>query len=137
MSSLKQKLSISAFSALLFILVNLPQTYKFTHVFTGIKTLQGGNGCATGNGLLLHTVIFFLLTLLSMGYPFNFLKMKFSIYGSLIFFLIASSAMYALTNSLFGGGLLSKGCPTIYGLLLHAFVYGAILVAVMYLPEKQ
>ena len=64
------------------------------------------------------------------------IKLKHSIYGTLIFFLIASPAMYSLVGSLLGKQFADTGgCPTVSGVVLHALVYGAALTGVMYLPE--
>lgn len=134
MSQLQEKLYISIFSAFLFALVSLPDTYKLTN--NVVNTYS--NGCPTGNGLLLHTFVFFLLTFLSMSMSNGStgLKLKFSIYGALIFFLIASPAMFGLTGSIFGDSIAYGGCPTISGVLLHALVFCIALTGLMYLPES-
>ena len=67
----------------------------------------------------------------------NGLKLKFSIYGTLIFYLISSPAMFSSVASIFGNKIASpEGCPTNYGILLHALVYYIVLVGVMYLPPE-
>jgi hypothetical protein len=133
MSSLQEKLHISIFSAFLFALVSLPYTYKLTN--SVVNTYS--NDCPTGNGLLLHTFVFFILTFLSMWRSNHSteLKLKFSIYGALIFFFIASPAMFGLTGSIFGDSIAQEGCPTVYGVLLHALVFCIALTGVMYLPD--
>ncbi|MCJ7638245.1 MAG: hypothetical protein MUO21_12210 [Nitrososphaeraceae archaeon] len=136
MSSFNQKLMISIFSAVLFILVSLPATYNLTNS-VGLNTYSAG--CPTYNGLLLHSFVFFLLSFLSMwsSNASTGLKVKFSLYGTLIFFLISSPAMYSLTSSLFGNSIANGGCPTTTGIILHALVYCAALVGVMYLPNEE
>lgn len=139
MSTLQEKLIISVFSAVLFALVNLSQTYNLTRKITGINTYDSVTGCPTGSGLLLHTVVFFILTFLSMwNSPVsNGLKVKFSLYGTLIFYFLASPTMFALTGYIFGPRIAnSHGCPTTLGVLLHAVVYCAALTGVMYLPPE-
>lgn len=133
MSTFNQKLMISVFSAVLFILVSLPATYNLTNSL-GLNTYS--MGCPTYNGLILHTFVFFLLTYLSMwnSNASAGLKVKYSLWGSLLFFLISSPAMYSLTSSLFGD---ASGCPTVTGIVLHSLVYCAALVGVMYLPNDE
>ena len=72
------------------------------------------------------------LTFLSMGDPNKKtgIKLKHTIYGTLIFYFLSSSAMYSLTGS-------KNGCPTLWSVLLHAVVYCALLVGLMYLPERN
>ena len=134
MSTLQEKLYISIFSAFLFALVYLPYTFKLTNNL--VNTYE--NECPTDIGLLLHTAVFFVLTYLSMWnspHPAG-LKLKFSIYGALIFYFIASPAMFNLTGSIFGDSIAHQGCPTLYGVLLHALVFCAALTGVMYLPNE-
>ena len=131
MSTLKEKLIISIFSATLFILVSLPQSYKLTNTFV--------NNCPTSNGLLLHAFVFFVLSFLSM-WRSNIstgLKVKFSIYGTLLYYLVSSPAMFSLTGSIFGQSIATNGCPTTIGTLLHSLVYCAGLVGLMYLPDEE
>jgi hypothetical protein len=65
------------------------------------------------------------------------LKLKFSIYGTLIFYFITSPAMFNLTGSIFGDSIANQGCPTVYGVILHALVFGAALTGAMYLPNDS
>ena len=66
------------------------------------------------------------------------IKLKHTLYGTLIFFLISSPAMYALINKVLGNQFADvNGCPTLMGVSLHAAVYCLALVAVMYLPNKE
>lgn len=127
MSTLNQKLMISIFSAVLFILVSLPQTYNLTNSL-GLNTYS--MGCPTYTGLLLHAFVFFVLTYLSMwnSNASAGLKVKYSLWGTLLFFVISSPAMYSLMGS---------PCPTVPHIILHAAIYCAALVGVMYLPNDQ
>ena len=138
MSTLQEKLLISSKSAILFGLVNLPIIYKFING-AGLNVYNNQTNCPTNIGLLISAIIFFVLTFLSMWYAplSNGLKLKFSIYGTLIFYLLSSPAMFSFTASIFGNRIASpEGCPTNYGILLHALVYCVALVAVMYLPPE-
>jgi hypothetical protein len=62
-----QKWQITLFSALIFLLVVNPYTYKLTQALLGkfIGTISAG-GCPTAFGLLLHTVVYILLVRYSM-----------------------------------------------------------------------
>lgn len=137
MASFNQKLSISAGSAALFALVNLPQTYKLTERLSGLDLYNISAGCPTHLGLILHAAVFFAISYLSMGDAARpGIKLKHSLYGTLIFFLIANPVTFKFMASLFGNQIAdSSGCPTLFGIFIHALVYCAVLVAVMYLPD--
>lgn len=135
MSTFQKKLQISLGSAVLFMVTNLPQTYKITDKILPWKTIT--KGCPTHLGLLTHTLVFFIITFLSMGnVKINpGIKLKHSLYGTLIYFLLSNPATYSFVGSLFGQQFSNrKGCPSVLGVLLHSIVYCAFLVAVMYLP---
>jgi hypothetical protein len=57
------KWKISFFSALIFLLVVHPMTYRITQkLFGGILgRISDTNGCPTGIGLILHTIVYILL----------------------------------------------------------------------------
>ena len=84
MSTFQDKLIISVFSAIIYVIVNLPQTYKFISNLTSLNLYNISTNCPTNLGLLVHTIIFFVITYLSMlGAPQSAgLKLKFSIYGT-------------------------------------------------------
>ena len=69
MASSTQKWQITFFSALIFIIVVNPYTYKLTQKIFG-ELLKIGtvstNGCPTVFGLILHTVVYVLLVRFSM-----------------------------------------------------------------------
>lgn len=62
------------------------------------------------------------------------LKVKFSLYSTLLFFLVANPATYAFVNSIVGGVAVG-GCPTSFGLLLHSLVFFLLSYAIMTLPK--
>lgn len=139
MSTLQEKLSISLKSSILFALVNLPMIYKFVSNGTGLNLYNNETNCPTNNGLLVSSILFFVLTFLSMWYaPLSAgLKLKFSIYGTLIFYLISSPAMFSFVGSILGNKVANpQGCPTKFGILVHAVLYCMALVGVMYLPPE-
>jgi hypothetical protein len=71
MPNLALKMKYRAISALVFFIVANPELYKFTQmVFGGLfKVAQPMGAAATFGGLLLHTVVFFLLMLALMMVP--------------------------------------------------------------------
>lgn len=137
MASFEKKLVISAGSAGLFALVNLPQIYKLTSKLTSLNLYNFASGCPTSLGLIIHAFVFFIISYFSMGgIAQTGIKVKHSLYGTLIFFFLSSPAMFKFVASILGSGIANtNGCPTLFGILAHAFVYCAALVAVMYLPE--
>jgi hypothetical protein len=72
MPNIALKMKYSAISALVFFIVANPELYKFTQMAFGslfkVTELSGG-GAATFGGLLLHTIVFFLLMLALMMVP--------------------------------------------------------------------
>ena len=139
-TTFNQKLQISLGSAILFALLNFPETYRLTNSLLPFTTFDSTSNCPTYTGVLLHTLVFFLLTFFMMGDVQNRtgIKLKHSLYGTLIFFLISSPALYSLVGSIFGNQVASvRGCPTILGVFFHALVYAAVLVGIMYLPESN
>jgi hypothetical protein len=58
----RDKFLISLVSALIFFLIASPETYQLTRQVFG-NWVSGPTGCASTMGLLLHAVVFFLVTL--------------------------------------------------------------------------
>lgn len=57
----QQKFLISVMSALVFFVISNPDTYRLTRSIFG-KWVSGPTGCPSLRGLLLHTVVFVLIT---------------------------------------------------------------------------
>ena len=57
----EQKLLISFMSALVFFIVANPDTFRFMRAILG-SWVSGPNGCPTTAGLVLHTIVFMLVT---------------------------------------------------------------------------
>tara|TARA_B100000787_G_C16196693_1_gene301418 strand:+ start:2250 stop:2702 length:453 start_codon:yes stop_codon:yes gene_type:complete len=150
MATLNKKILISLNSAFLFVLVNHPKLLSLGPRTVGkVEKKFGITGnslgptnlnsvvCPTNIGLLLNALVFFSISYFSMGKAKinNGIKIKHALYGTLIFYLVSSPALYSVVGSIFGEAFSSKsGCPTLYGVLLHALVYFCLLVGVMYLP---
>ena len=137
MASLNKKVMISMNSAILFLLVNLPQTYQVMNKLLGSVVYNEQTKCPTNVGLVVHALVFFAITYLGMGKSSvsKGIKLKHSLYGTLIFYLISSPALFSVVGSLLGNWVSdSNGCPTMQGLLLHSLVFCMALVGVMYLP---
>lgn len=134
MATFNKKLSISAFSALQFAFLSLPVTYKLTDKLLNTWS----NGCPTALGLIVHAAVFYIISYLSMpsSGTSSGLKHKYSFWGTLIFFLVSNPVTYKFVASILGPQIASStGCPTLFGVALHAIVYTAILVGVMYFPR--
>lgn len=130
MSTLEKKILISLESAGLFFLLNSVDSYKF---FGNIFNMNlYSDNCPTKLGLLFNTLIFFITTYLSMGNPFKrkLFKLKNTTYGTLIYYLLSSPAIYYLTSF-----LNDNSCPNNKMILIHSILYFIILVGVMYFPE--
>lgn len=126
MADLQTKAAISAPAAALFFLLNTPLAYRLTNALP-FSTWDEASGCATAQGLLLHSLIFFAVTYLTMGdrVPAR-VKADRSLTATLLFYVLSSPSMYELTGS-------PDGCPTLAANALHALAYFAALIGVMYL----
>ena len=137
MASLNTKIIISLKSSILFLIINLPQTYQVMNNLFGEIFYNKQSKCPTNWGLIIHTLIFFTITYIGMSSIniSNGIKLKHSLYGTLIFYLISSPALFSVMSSILGNWVsTSSGCPTLLGLLLHSIVFCMALVGVMYLP---
>jgi len=133
-----QKLQISLFSGAVFTAVNLPQIYELTNKLSGNQLYNTATKCPTFAGILVHTLVYFVLTYLSMWGADASVgqKLRNTIYGTLIFFFVSNPVTYQLTGRLTGGLTADQnGCPTLYGVLMHAVVYVTLLFLVMFLPN--
>ena len=143
--ALNKKLMWSAITAAIFIGVSLPQTYSVTSQYRQSLTKDG---CPTGEGIFVHAAVFFVLTFLVMKaashYKWNGMNehsdkvlAKYAAYGALLFLVVSSSNMYNLTSSVMPSLVLSPGCPSQTGVVVHGVVYMVALVLLMYLPRGQ
>ena len=58
-------------------------------------------------------------------------KMWISLMSAVLFYIIANPQTFLLVNKFIGGISNSVGCPTNFGLLVHAFVFFLITWALM------
>lgn len=140
MTTLAEKFRISLGSAILFLGINLPQTYSLTNSILPFNLVNTTTNCPTATGLLIHLAVFFISTFLSMGNPYDntWIKVKHSLYGSLIFFFLSNPTFFSLLNSLMGNQFAgANGCPTLLGVIISTILYCMALIAIMYLPERN
>lgn len=77
-----------------------------------------------------------------MGNLSDGLKIKYSFYSALVFFLLSSPTVYLITSSLsqnlIGIPLANdEGCPTALGLMVHTAVFFKVLYMMMKLPKDK
>jgi hypothetical protein len=68
------------------------------------------------------------------------LKLKYSFYSALVFFLVASPETFKFMQQLFGSFITiasSGGCPTTYGIFLHTFLFFIVMFALMMFPRDK
>lgn len=66
-------------------------------------------------------------------------KVRITLVSMVIFYLVSMACTYRFTNAVIGGtasmGANGLVCPTTWGLILHALVFGAITYALMFIPN--
>jgi hypothetical protein len=122
MSSFGAKVNISTMVGLIFIITSILLNKK----------------CLNIENHFLQTLLFALIALSS--HTSNSLpigtKLKHTLYGTLLFYLISNSEMYHITNKFLYNNILgTDNCPTNTGIIIHAVLYIIILVIMMYLPD--
>lgn len=68
------------------------------------------------------------------------LKMKYSFYSTLVFFLVANPETFKFMQQIFGSFIniaSSGGCPTVNGFFLHTFVFFIVMMALMMFPRDK
>ena len=123
----------------LFALLNLPDAYKISNniVKAVVKTTNTSitGECFNTTGLLVHTFIFFILTLALMSLnnvfdtkndedrPTVWQLVKQSFCGTLLFYILSSKDTYQLLAGKLNKDTLTNGCPNNNGVLIHAAIY--------------
>lgn len=122
--SLSQKLTISFYSALLFVILSLPITYKLVGNLVG-DLVQGL--IQKQNAILLHSLVFLLISYVSMSLgetkTESIVKFSRALIGATLFLLLSTPFMYSITANI------TTGYSSI---LLHAFIYMSLLTLFMY-----
>ena len=131
MTTLEQKVKISLGSAGLFFLLNSPKSFELVSKILNLNLII--EKCPTHLGMIVNTILFFVITYLSMGDPFKnqLFKLKNTTYGTLIYFMISSQTLYYLSNKI----LKIDECRSTLSLMIHSLIYFILLVGVMYFPE--
>jgi hypothetical protein len=63
------------------------------------------------------------------------LKVKYSFYSALVFFLCANPETYKILNKLFGFLATPAGCPTPAGLFFNTILFFCVMLALMMFPR--
>jgi hypothetical protein len=140
MASFREKLGISFYAAVLFVVVSLPITYSITNSISPVKLYDFASNCPTFWGHLVHTLVFFLITYFSMtGVRDSADKLKFSLYGTIVYYIISNPWLSKSINASIGGvfsEMLSTvgGCPNVVHIILHGVIYMFVILGMMYLP---
>lgn len=153
MSSSAEKLKHASAVGAIFLVTSLPQVYAYgtNKITTWNKNTH--EPCPSYKSKLLHTLIFAILAVSMMKYMPKLksdlsdgLIVKYAVYSTLLYFLLSSSEVYRLTDSVLGGltQQLPKigqrlcdntGCPTLTGVVLHTVAYVALLFGMMHMPK--
>ena len=61
----------------------------------------------------------------------NYEKWLYTLYTTIIFILVSNPLTYKFVNSIVGNISTKKGCPTLFGFIIHTIVFTLILRLVM------
>jgi hypothetical protein len=131
------KIMSTVMSSLVFVLVAQPKLYSVTNKYFNVNSM-----CPTNKTKLLHTVVFFCIIFAMITYnkdkqlvltEKSKLYAKWALFGSLIFFLLSSTEMYTLTQSI--TKIKNIECPDLHAIIIHSVVYGIILYTIMNVHE--
>jgi hypothetical protein len=61
-----KKVKYSFYSAILFFFLSSPALYQFIQNFYGDKLNMSNNGCPNYNGMIVHTILYFIIILFLM-----------------------------------------------------------------------
>lgn len=145
--TLHDKVLYSALSAVILLITTNAFTYKFVDKLFDSEEIIYSNGCPTVIGHFVLSLIFFLLIFITMilisAYKKNgskkstWLFIKYSFFATLLFFIITNTEIYKLIGMITNNKSASvNGCPTVFGLFLHALIYFLIILGIMSLPKN-
>ena len=69
MATSQQKINISLNSSILFFLLNSTYSFNFLSKVLNLNLIE--DNCPNNNGVIITTILFFIITYLSMGDPFK------------------------------------------------------------------
>jgi len=125
---LSNNLRKAAWPTGLFLVLSLPQAYGQTN-----KLFRNDGNCPTFKTKLLHTLLFFIITYISIKSNndknlSDSVLIDQSIYATLVFFFLSSTEMYSLTKNLTGGIKLNSklgesSCPTFTAVFIHTILF--------------
>jgi len=137
MATRNEKLVISLESSILFFIINHSFFYNITNNILLDKTYNKKKECRTKIGIIFHAILFCIITYLTMWNSINseIMKIKNSLYATLLFFFVASPAFTKFLSVVFKGAVSKYECQTLTGLVLSTIVYGGFLFGLMHLPN--
>jgi hypothetical protein len=122
MSSFSAKVNISTMVGLIFVITSILLNKK----------------CFNIENHFSQTLLFALIALLAhTSNTVNIsIKLKHTLYSTLLFYLISNSELYQITNKILYNSILdTDNCPTSTGIIIHGVLYIIALVIMMYLPK--
>lgn len=137
MANRNEKLMISLESSIIFFIINHSFFYNMTNNILLDKTYNKEKKCRTKIGIIFHAILFCIITYLTMwnSSNSNILKLKNSLYATLLFFFVASPSFTKFLSIIFESAVSKNECQTLTGLVLSTIVYGGCLFGLMYLPN--
>lgn len=141
MTSFKSKLGISVLSGAVALFSALPQTNRAVGKILNVK-VENETGCINSLGVFLRSNVFFLISILTMiATPGNFKsKVKFSTYGSLLFYYLFSSSFIATSDvvlSKFVKIRCDGGCLNMNGILVMSLIYFILILGYVELDDEE
>lgn len=138
--SLVKSLRHAGVSAVLFLLVSMPQIYSQSN-----NLLSEQGNCPNFKSKLMHFVVFLVLAILVFKYLMKLDRsfgemLGYALYASLLYYFISSQEMYQLTNLLLGDSVKTTDgvCPTFSGVVLHTGVFALCLASwQLYFPKED
>jgi hypothetical protein len=128
-----KKMKISVFSGLVAAVIQLPQTYALTNKILPLETFR--NGCPTLTGKMIHLIVFFIITYLSMKRSDMSDKeiLHNSIFSATIYYLTFSKDLILLIDNALKLNLMTNGCVNNKGLMIQTCLYVLCLYGIMFL----
>ena len=126
-------MKISVLSGLVAVIIQLPLTYTLTNKILPLETFR--NGCPTLTGKMIHLIVFFIVTYLSMKQS-NMSEKEIlhnSIFSATIYNFIFSKNLILLVDNTLKLNLITNGCVNSKGLIVQTCLYILCLYGIMFL----